>query len=91
MMQIQFSDKVVTYETFINDIAARLATMMKAEKRQNLPEYLSQRKAFEIFGQGNVLRWRRQGKIEPCKRPGKIEYCTARLLELKNTVQDYFE
>lgn len=89
MMQIQFADKMVTYETFINDVAARLAAMMKREA--TLPEYLSQRKAFELFGQGNVLRWRKQGRIEPRKRPGKVEYETARLIELKNTVQDYFE
>ena len=89
MMQIQFAVKMVTYETFINDLAARLAAMMKREA--TLPEYLSQRKAFELFGQGNVMRWRKQGRIEPRKRPGKVEYETARLIELKNTVQDYFE
>lgn len=90
MMQIQFPDKMVTYDTFINDLAARITAMIKADAKNNLPHKISQREAFRLFGQGNVLRWRRQGKIEPCKRPGKIEYDTARLIELHNTVQDYF-
>lgn len=89
MIQLSFSDKIVTYDTFVNDIAARVATMMK--QQQSMPEYISQREAFRLFGQGNVRRWRRQGKIEPCVRPGKIEYCTSRLVELKNTKQDYFD
>jgi hypothetical protein len=42
MMQIQFSDKMVTYETFVNDIAARLFAMM-AEKDDKA--FISQRRA----------------------------------------------
>lgn len=88
-MQLQFSNKVVTYETFINDVASRVATLMKADERD--PDFVSQTKAFRIFGRGNIERWRRQGKVEPCKRPGKLEYPMARLRELQRTVQDYFD
>lgn len=88
-MQLQFSDKMVTYETFVNDVASRVVTLIKADEQD--PDFISQAKAFRIFGRGNVERWRRQGKVEPCKRPGKLEYPTAKLRELQRIVQDYFD
>ena len=87
-MQIAFSDKVVPYDVFVNDVAARIVSVMR--KAESLPAYISQRKAFEIYGQGNVKRWRKEGKIEPRIRPGKTEYSTDRLNELQATIQDYF-
>lgn len=84
---LEFKDKAVRYDTFLNDVAARVVSMMK---ETNGPEYISQRKAFELFGRANIERWREQGKIEPCKRPGKLEYKTSILRELQRTVQDYF-
>lgn len=89
MMQLQFSDKMVTYTTFVNDVAARLADMI-AESRAD-PEVISQREAYRIFGRGNVDRWRRQGRISPCKRPGKVEYLTRELRLLQRTQQDYLQ
>ena len=88
MIQISFSDKVVTYETFVNDVAAKVVAALR--RAEALPPYISQTKAFAMFGQGNVRRWREQGKIEPRIRPGKTEYEVSRLMELQNTVQDYF-
>ena len=88
-MQIQFSDRMVSYTTFVNDVAARLASMI-AESRAD-PEVISQREAYRIFGRGNVDRWRRQGKISPCKRPGKVEYLTRELRLLQRTQQDYLQ
>ena len=88
MMQIAFADKVVTYDTFVNDVAAKVVAALR--RAEALPPYISQTKAFEKFGQGNVRRWRKEGKIEPRIRPGKIEYEVSRLLELQNTIQDYF-
>lgn len=89
MMQLQFSDKMVSYATFVNDVAARLADMI-AESRAD-PEVISQREAYRIFGRGNVDRWRRQGRISPCKRPGKVEYLTRELRLLQRTQQDYLQ
>lgn len=89
MMQLQFSDKMVPYTTFVNDVAARLADMI-AESRAD-PEVISQREAYRIFGRGNVDRWRRQGRISPCKRPGKVEYLTRELRLLQRTQQDYLQ
>lgn len=84
---IQFPDKLVSYETFITDLSARVARMMKNDAAD--PEYVSQRTAYSIFGRKNIDRWRRSGKITPCKRPGKMEYCMADLRLLQRTEQDY--
>ena len=77
MFTLDFPDKSVTYDTFVNDVAATVVKMLS--DTQNDAEFISQRQAYAIFGRGNVDRWRRQGKIEPHKRPGKIEYRTSEL------------
>ena len=79
----------VDFETLVTAVAAKLATYLKEDAAD--PEYLSQTKAFKRFGEGNVLRWRRDGKIEPCKRPGIIAYRTCELKELSRVKQDYFK
>lgn len=89
MVQLVFSDKVVSYGTFMNDLAARLASFLQQDR--NEPEMISQRKAYSMFGRGNVDRWRKKGLIHPYKRPGKVEYSTKRLRVLQRTEQDYFE
>ena len=71
MALLQFLDHLIPYETFLNDLASRVVALLKNDNDD--PEYLSQRKAYEVFGRRNVERWRRQGKIEPIKRPGKVE------------------
>lgn len=88
MRTLDFSDMSVTYDTFVRDVATSVVRML-CEVR-NDPEFISQRQAYAIFGRGNVDRWRRQGKIEPCKRPGKVEYRTAELRALQSKKQDYF-
>lgn len=89
MMSIDFPDKSVSYSTFVQDVAAEVVRQLS--QQHNDPEMVSQRKAYAMFGRGNVDRWRRQGKIEPCKRPGKIEYRTAELRRLQQVRQDYFD
>lgn len=89
MPTLDFPDKSVTYGTFVNDVAATVVRMLSEVR--NDPETISQRQAYSMFGRGNVDRWRRQGKIEPCKRPGKIEYRTAELRQLQRIKQDYFK
>lgn len=86
-MTIQFPDKSVTYSTFLDDIDSRVVALLK--KDANDPEYISQRKAFEIFGRRNVERRRRLGRVKPSKRPGKVEYKTSDLRLLQRTEQDY--
>ena len=88
MKMLEFADRLVTYEDFTNDLAARITNMIETDRVD--PEFISQRTAFKIFGRRNVERWRREGKIVPCKRPGKVEYRTSDLRLLQRTVQDYF-
>lgn len=89
MAFLQFLDHLIPYDTFLDDVAARVVKMLKSDEDD--PEYISQRKAYEMFGRRNVERWRKQGKIEPCKRPGKLEYRTAELRLLQRVKQDYFK
>lgn len=89
MAILQFLDKLIPYDIFLNDVAARIVKMLKSDR--NDPEYITQRKAYEMFGRRNVERWRKQGKVEPCKRPGKLEYRTADLRLLQRIKQDYFD
>lgn len=86
---LEFIDHLIPYETFLNDIAARVVNMMRSDNED--PEHISQRKAYEMFGRRNVQRWRKEGKIEPCKRPGRLEYVTADLRLLQRKSQDYFK
>ena len=86
-VHIQFSDRLVSYETFMSDLSARVVRMMKSDAADS--EYISQRTAYSIFGRRNVDRWKRNGKIQPYKRPGKIEYRMADLRLLQRTEQDY--
>lgn len=89
MAFLQFLDRLIPYDTFLNDVAARVVSMLKTD--MNDPEYVSQRKAYDMFGRANVERWRKQGKVEPSIRPGKVEYRTADLRLLQRVKQDYFK
>lgn len=89
MTFLQFADKSVPYGVFVKDVAAEVVHLLKKDDVD--PDYVSQRKAFEMFGRRNVERWRRQGKVNPCKRPGKVEYRTADLRLLQRTQQDYLD
>ncbi|MGI6863475.1 hypothetical protein ACMYZ8_07950 [Bacteroides sp. KG156] len=86
---LQFIDHLIPYDTFINDLSARIVKYLKSDN--NDPEFISQRKAFEMFGRRNVERWRKQGKVEIYKRPGKVEYRTADLRLLQRISQDYLK
>lgn len=84
-----FADKCVRYETFVQDVA-RVVTTMVVEQLRNQKEYLSQNQAFNRFGRGNVERWVRECRLEPMKvSKGKKEYRLKDLLALQNVQQDY--
>lgn len=87
-MYLDFSDKSVTYDTFLRDVASTVVRMLSEVR--NDPEYISKRKAYELFGRANVDRWLRTEKVTPRIRPGKIELRTSDLRALQNKVQDYF-
>lgn len=83
-MNILFSDKAIDYETFITDLVARLSAALS--QIRHAPEYISQRKAYSMFGRANVDRWRRQGKIQPSNDPNHtIPYSTAETASKNHT------
>ena len=84
---VQFLDRFVPYNAFLKDVGSTVVAMLKEET--NDPEFISQRKAFAMFGRRNVERWRRSGLIEPIKRPGRVEYKTSQLRLLQRNSQDY--
>lgn len=84
---IQFADKMVSYETFMNDLASRIVS--EVEKRKSEPEIISKRKAYEVFGRANVDRWIREERLTIRKRPGKIELLSAELRRCQAIEQDY--
>lgn len=86
---LNFPDKCVRYSTFLNDVAAKVVHII--EQDANDPEFISQNKDFQMFGRGNVERWRKQGKVLAYKRPGKVEYRTAGLRLLQRIQQDYLD
>lgn len=85
---IQFTDRQVPYEVFMNDLASRIVRKLKEERDD--PVMMSQRQAYRHFGRANVDRWRKQGRLNVCKRPGKTEYYTAELRQQQSLSQDYF-
>lgn len=58
---MQFLDRLIPYDIFLNDLAARIVKFLKSDN--NDPEFISQRRAYEMFGRRNVERWRRMGKV----------------------------
>lgn len=87
MQLIQFPDKCVSYGTFVNDVASAIVHMLK--QQHDDPEYVSQNKAFSMFGRANVERWRDSGRVTTRRRPGKVEYLTSELRLCQRTQQDY--
>lgn len=54
MQFLQFLDRLIPYDTFLNDLAARIVKYLKSDNAD--PEFVSQRKAYEMFGRRNVER-----------------------------------
>lgn len=89
-MRIEFSDKLIPYEIFVKDLAREIVALQTEALRQP-NDIVSQNKAFKLFGEGNVRRWVKEGKLVPVsKRPGKIEYRIFDLKRLQERQQDYF-
>lgn len=85
---IDCGDKCVPLEVLSNIIAWKVVEILT--EVQSLPEYISQRKAYEKFGRGDVQRWLKEGLIEYRKTPGKNEFKVMELRKLKDNPQDYF-
>lgn len=87
MITLQFPDRKVTYATFVDDVATKVVELMNAK----MPERISQRQAYKLYGRGNVERWLRKGKLHTYKRPGKVEYITSELIREQSREQDYLD
>lgn len=77
-----------TLSLLFADMAKKMADYLKEVK--NDPEFISQNRAYEIFGKANVERWKKLNLISPAIRPGKMEYKTSILRKLQDIRQDYF-
>lgn len=86
---LDFSDRSIPYDVFLRDVATTVVSMLREQKDE--PEFVSKRRAYELFGRANVDRWLRNEEIMPHIRPGKVELKTADLRALQNKVQDYFK
>ena len=87
---LQFADKCVPYEVFIKGLAREIVALQTEALRQS-NDIISQRKAYKLFGTGNVRRWVKEEKLVPVsKRPGKIEYRIFDLKRLQERQQDYY-
>lgn len=89
MKMLQFTDKEIPYDSFVKDLSARIVNHLNNDR--NDPEFISQRKAFQLFGRRNVERWRRECDVICYKRPGKVEYRTADLRLLQRIDNDYVD
>jgi hypothetical protein len=74
MMILSFADQNVPYATFLEDLTTVLVAKLR-DVECGTCDVISQRKAYRLFGEGNVRRWVRQMQLEAVSRsPGKIEY-----------------
>lgn len=86
--ELQFFDKSVTFEQFVNDLATRIALKMVQIEKGQLE--ISQAKAYKMFGRADVERWIKSGKLQPCRvSPGKKRYKLTDLQKLASIQQNY--
>ena len=74
--------------TYFADMAKKVADYLKDVKSD--PEYVSQNKAYKMFGKNNIERWKKLGLITPRIEIGKMTYKTSILRKLQDIKQDYF-
>ena len=92
VVQIQFADKMLSFDTFLS--AIRNVVKEEVCKAVGKRQFLTQAKAYDIYGRKNVERWKREGKVKDFARGsnGKItrhEYKVSELEACASKVQDY--
>ena len=86
--EIIFSDKTVSYDQFVTDLATRIA--LKIHQVEKGQREISQAKALKMVGRANVERWIKNGKLKPCRvSPGKKRFKLIDLQKLANVQQNY--
>nr|WP_297102996.1 hypothetical protein [uncultured Prevotella sp.] len=59
---LQFSDKTVTFEQFVDMLATKVALRIHQVEKGQLE--ISQAQAYKLFGRADVERWVRSGNLE---------------------------
>ena len=86
--EIQFIDKTVTFEQFVDALATKVALRMHQVEKGQLE--ISQAQAFKLFGRADVERWVKNGKLVPSRiSPGKKRYKLVDLQKLASIQQNY--
>ncbi len=92
MKYLEFSDKTISLETFMDKLTDILVPKLVLAMKSPPTERVSKNAAIKMCGRGNIDRWIRTGKLEPVKvTPGKHEFLVKDLLRLKSVQQDYFD
>ncbi len=91
-VQIQFADKMVSFETFLS--AIRIVVKEEVGKAVGKRPFISERKAINTYGRENVKRWVAKGDVELIARgkDGRTTRKYYRVSELEACacrVQDY--
>ena len=85
---LQFSDKTVTFEQFVDMLATKVALRIHQVEKGQLE--ISQAQAYKLFGRADVERWVRSGNLEPVRiSPGKKRYRLIDLQKLASIQQKY--
>ena len=85
---LQFSDKTVTFEQFVDMLATKVALRIHQVEKGQLE--ISQAQAYKLFGRADVERWIKNGKLMPCRiSPGKKRYKLSDLQQLASVKQNY--
>ena len=83
-----FADKSVTYNSFVEELATRIAIKMRQVDIGNME--ISKNKAYKMFGRADVDRWIKTGKLKPSRiSPGIIRFQLVDLYKLAGKVQNY--
>ena len=86
--EIQFIDKTVTFEQFVDALATKVALRIHQVEKGQLE--ISQAQAFKLFGRADVERWVKNGKLVPSRiSPGKKRYKLVDLQKLASIRQNY--
>ena len=85
---LQFSDKTVTFEQFVDMLATKVALRIHQVEKGQLE--ISQAQAYKLFGRADVERWVSSGNLEPVRiSPGKKRYRLIDLQKLASIQQNY--
>ncbi|MBR0526851.1 MAG: hypothetical protein IJJ98_09180 [Prevotella sp.] len=85
---LQFGDQTVSFDQFVDKLATKVALRIHQIEKGQFE--VSQTQAYKMFGKADVLRWIKNGKLEPVRiSPGKKRYRLVDLQQLASIQQNY--